>query len=328
MTLSLTLRRWLVFTAACACTGLAAAQAPGTRLVTLGTQGGPLPSATRAQASNAVVVNGAIYLVDAGNGVLRQLAQAGLEPRRVGQVFITHNHDDHNADWGTLMGANWSAGRMQPTTVYGPAGTEAMLQGFLAYFAPAAQIRLLDSKVPRTPQELFKAKDVTAPGLVYQDAHVKVTATPVCHYHFGANAEAGKAHVSWAYRFDTADRSIVFSGDTGECAAQLVPFAKGADLLVHEVIHLDLMGKALKEALGRLPVPAEPGRFESMMRHMAEDHTSPEDIGRLAQAAGVKAVVLTHLLPGAPQDRDSDYTDGVKKFFDGPVTAARDLMSF
>ena len=77
---------------------------PATRVVTLGTQGGPLPSRNRAQPANAVVVNGAVYLVDAGNGVLRQLTLAGLDYRRVSQIFITHNHDDHNADWGTLMG--------------------------------------------------------------------------------------------------------------------------------------------------------------------------------------------------------------------------------
>src|SRR5690349_21489149 len=107
-----------------------------TRLVTLGTQGGPMPSLTRAQPSNALVIRDRIYLVDAGNGVAHQLLASGLDLRRVGRIFITHNHDDHNADWGTLMGLQWSTGGRGDVHVYGPVGTESMMQAFLQYFAP------------------------------------------------------------------------------------------------------------------------------------------------------------------------------------------------
>ncbi len=103
-----------------------------TRVITLGTQGGPMPTIDRSQPANALLVDDRVYLIDAGNGVARQLVKAGIDHRRVGQIFITHNHDDHNSDWGTLMGYQWATGRRQPTTVYGPAGTEDMLKGFLA----------------------------------------------------------------------------------------------------------------------------------------------------------------------------------------------------
>ena len=77
---------------------------PTTKLILLGTQGGPRANAERAQPSNLLVVNGTYYLVDAGNGVARQLSLAGVTAAAVHAIFITHNHDDHNADWGTLMG--------------------------------------------------------------------------------------------------------------------------------------------------------------------------------------------------------------------------------
>jgi ribonuclease BN (tRNA processing enzyme) len=79
-----------------------------TRLITLGTQEGPRGSADRSQPSNVLVVNGKPYLIDAGNGVAGQLLRAGVPFTNIRQIFITHDHDDHNADWGTLMGRAWT----------------------------------------------------------------------------------------------------------------------------------------------------------------------------------------------------------------------------
>ena len=107
---------------------------PTTKIVVLGTQGGPVPGVKRAQPASAVVVGDRIYLVDAGNGVVRQLVLAHLDYRRVDHIFITHNHDDHNADWGTLMGLQWSTGRATPVHVYGPSGTGVDAQGFFTVF--------------------------------------------------------------------------------------------------------------------------------------------------------------------------------------------------
>ena len=132
---------------------LGSAQAE-TRVITLGTQGGPMPTANRSQPANALVVNDRVYLIDAGNGVARQLVKAGIDHRRVGHIFITHNHDDHNSDWGTLMGYQWATGRRQPTHVYGPAGTEDMLKGFLQFFKPNARIRMADSKGMAPPEQM------------------------------------------------------------------------------------------------------------------------------------------------------------------------------
>lgn len=299
-----------------------------TRVFTLGTQGGPIFNPKRAQPANAVVVGDRIYLVDAGNGVAHQLALAGLDPRRVGVIFITHNHDDHNADWGTLVGMQWSLGRRSPVRVFGPNGTESMREGFLRYFEPNARIRAADVKKPVGPEAVLLAKDIQGSGLVFQDDRVKVTAAEVCHFHFDPKAmPAGGPHKSFAYRFETKDKVVVFSGDTGKCAT-LVDFARGADVLVHEVVSLPLIEKMMRAAFASAPDKPPEGMVASAMRHMAEDHTTPEDIGKLAAEAGVKKVVLSHFVPGGEDDPESAYVDGVKKHYHGPVVAAQDLMVF
>ncbi|AOW12042.1 MBL fold metallo-hydrolase [Hydrogenophaga crassostreae] len=289
-----------------------------TRVITLGTQGGPFPSATRAQPANALVVNGRVYLIDAGNGVSQQLVKAGLDHRQVGQIFITHNHDDHNADWGTLMGQQWATGRRKPTHVYGPAGTEEMLKGFMAFFKTNARIRMADTKGMVPPEKLFFAHDYAGNGEVYRDDLITVTAVENCHF---ASAKEGPDALDHSYslRFQTPDKVIVFSGDTGKCAP-VVDLAKGADLLIHEVIDLDLIEKGLSALM-------PPAVVASLMPHMRDEHTTAEDAARLAKAAGVKALVFTHVIPGRDEP-DSAYLDPAKKHYDGPVTVARDLMSF
>lgn len=305
-----------------AAVGLMGAFAPAlaqTRVITLGTQGGPVPSVTRSQPANALVVRDRIYLIDAGNGVARQITAAGLNFRQVGQIFITHNHDDHNADWGTLMGLQWATGRRAETHVWGPAGTEAMMKGFLQFFAPNARIRMADSKGVQPPEKQFRAHDIQGPGLVYKDDLITVTAVENCHFAHGTDASRQDTDKSYAFRFQTPDQVVVFSGDTGKCP-QLLEFSRGADLLVHEVIDLPGIEKAMMREL-------PPGVAQALMRHMIDEHTTGEDIGKLAEAAGVKKVVLTHVIPGKDEP-DSLYIDAVKKNYKGPVVVAKDLMSF
>jgi ribonuclease BN (tRNA processing enzyme) len=287
-----------------------------TRVITLGTQGGPGPSLTRSQAANAVVVGDRVYLVDAGAGVARQLTAAGIDYRRATRIFITHNHDDHNADWGGLMGLQWDARTTAETHVHGPHGTESMLHGYLQYLAPNVRIRQADAARPVAPEQILRAHDYTA-GTIYSDDLVTVTAIENCHY--APNAQRDPADKSYALKFTTRDKVIVFSGDTGPCRI-LTEFARGADLLLHEVIDL-----ALIETMLRRAVPAQTA--DAMMRHMIEEHTSAEDVGRLAAAAGVKQLVLTHVIPGGDEP-DEGYTAAVRRHYKGPVTVARDLMGF
>jgi ribonuclease BN (tRNA processing enzyme) len=295
--------------------GGAAAQ---TKVITLGTQGGPIPS-ERAQPANALVVRDRVYLIDAGNGVGRQLVAAGIDHRKVGHIFITHHHDDHNADIGTLMGLQWATGRRAETHVYGPPGTQAMMKGFLQFFAPNARIRQGDMKGLPAPEKTFLAHDIAGSGPVYQDDLITVTAQENCHYLHDPSVERGREDRSYAFRVKTPDKVIVFSGDTGRCPV-LTEFARDADMLVHEVIDLTLIKETLLKS-----VP--PQVVDSMMRHMIDEHTTAEDVGRLAAAARVKQVVLTHLIPGG-KEPDSVYLEPLRKHFGGPAAVARDLMVF
>jgi len=302
---------------------LAVAQqaAAKTTLITLGTQGGPLRSKSRSQPANVLLVNDEPYVIDAGNGVAGRLAMAGVPLGRVGQIFITHNHDDHNADLGTMMGLAWTLGRSTSITVHGPKGTREMIDGFLKFFSANRDIRRSDfpNFYKTMPEQLFNVQEIEAPGVIYKDSNVEVEAIENCHFHF-PNPSASNAK-SYALRFKTVDRTIVFSGDTGPCEA-LVNFAMGADILVHEVINLDLYEAVLKTR------PFSPEQRQNVLRHMQEDHATPDEIGKLAASAKVGMVVLTHLIPGGDNDPDNAYSDGVAAHYSGMIVVAKDLMRF
>ena len=209
----------------------AAPSKAGTRLITLGTSGGPNPRAHRAQSSNLLIVNGALYVIDAGDGVSRRLAKAGIDIREIGIIFITHHHDDHTAGLGTLMSYAWDQNRTKPINVYGPPKTVELVKAAVQYFTISAEIRLADGGRTVPLAQVFSGHDVGT-GVVYQDANVKVTAVENTHFDFHKGAASGK-HKSYSYRFETLDRVIVFTGDTGASDA-VTELAKGADLLVTE----------------------------------------------------------------------------------------------
>ena len=176
-------------------------------------------------------MDGAYYLVDAGDGAARRIAKAGINVRDIGTIFLTHLHDDHMAGLGTLMSVAWDNQRTQPINVYGPPRTEDLVKAAVQYFSISAEIRIADGGRSVPIDQVFFGHDVR-PGLVYQDAQVKVTAAETTHFEFHAGAAAGK-HKSYAYRFETPDRVVVFTGDTGPNDA-LTNLAKDADLLVSE----------------------------------------------------------------------------------------------
>jgi ribonuclease BN (tRNA processing enzyme) len=293
-----------------------------TTLITLGTQGGPVQNKYRAQPANVLLVNDEPYIIDAGNGISRQLAMAGVPLGRVSQIFITHNHDDHNAGLGTMLGLAWDVGRIAPITVSGPKGTRDMMDGFLRYFEQNREIRRADfpNFYKGTPEQVLNVREIEQAGIIHKDANVQVEALENCHFHFMSVAAAGSAR-SFALRFKTSDKVIVFSGDTGPCEP-LVDFAMGADILVHEVINLGLYEAVLKTR------PWSPEQRQNVLRHMQEDHSTPDVIGKLAAKAKVGMVVLSHIIPGADSDPDSAYSDGVSAHYAGAVVVAKDLMRF
>src|SRR5690242_998169 len=308
--------------------GFAAAQLTGapaerTKLITLGTQGGPLPSKARTQSSNLLVANGALYLIDAGDNVTRRMVQSGHDFRKVGKIFITHPHSDHTAGLATLLVSQWEYQRAEPTDIYG-GGVEALVKGALAYLTPNAEIRWAEGK-QRSMEATFHGHDVSA-GVVYQDANIVVTAAENTHFNFQPGTPPYGKYKSFSYRIETPQRTFLFTGDTGPSDA-VTALAKGADVLVTETTSVEDVIEVFKRT-GAWQAKTEDEQ-KGWIRHMHEEHVSPKDIGEMATKAGVKTIVMTHLGPSVrPNDDYQRYADEATKYFSGQIIIARDLMEF
>jgi ribonuclease BN (tRNA processing enzyme) len=276
------------------------------RLILLGTGGGPTPKPNRAQPSQVIVVNSAAYVIDCGNGVARQMVLAGVPLSSLRDVFITHQHSDHNADYGNLILLAWGGTLTGKVNTYGPPPLKEMTRLFLQMNDTDIRTRMADEgRVDLRP--LIVPHEITQGGPVMQDENVKVTAALVDH---------GAIKPAFAYRFDCPDRSIVISGDTRP-SENLVRLAKGADVLVHEVMYLPALEKL---------VASEPNAA-TLRAHLMAAHTTTEQVGRIATAAGVKTLVLSHFVPGGtPVTPDKVWYDAVKPHFAGRIVVGRDLM--
>jgi ribonuclease BN (tRNA processing enzyme) len=252
------------------------------------------------------VAGGQIYVVDCGDGVARQMILAGLRLRDLRHVLITHHHSDHNADYGALLQLAWMSGLVTSVDCWGPPPTKEMMQRYLEYQHYDLALRTRDEgRIELAP--LLKGHDLSGDGLVFADKNVRVTAAKVPH---------PPLELAFAYRFDASDRSIVISGDTTESDA-LVRLAKGADVLVHEV----MLAERVKEMLSALP------NHEMLARSVIAHHTTAEQVGRVAAKAGVKLLVLSHFVPAEdPTVADEEWLAPVRRHFSGPVVVGRDLL--
>ncbi|MYW04876.1 MBL fold metallo-hydrolase [Streptomyces sp. SID3343] len=272
-----------------------------TRLVLLGTAGGPMPSVQRAGIAQALVVDDAVYLIDAGNGVARRMRQAGLSFGDLKAVFLTHHHSDHTADLGTLFLLGWG-GLSAPVDVIGPPPLGSLIDHwFSAYDYDIRSRHEIDGRPALRP--FVREREIVDAGVIYEDDRVRVTTALVQH---------PPVRPSFAFRFDTADGSVVISGDTARCAA-LSELARGADILVHEAIHAPSLA-ALSDVSG--------GTIST--EELMSCHTSPDDAGAIAAEAGVRTLVLTHLVP-PDHPGDEVWEAEARKEFGGRIVVGRDL---
>lgn len=297
--------------------------------VTLGTGGGPVIRRDRSEPANAIVVGKSVYLFDAGSGIERQMTGAQLSLLSVRAIFISHHHIDHNADLGQLINSRWMFNETDPLPVIGPPGTVEMVNALARAARPVelSPIGSVGNKGKIAIEKTVNARDLATTmdqaTEVYKDDNIRVLAVTNDHYHFAPDSPAAKFSRSYSFRIEAADRIYVYTGDTGP-SKNLEKLAKGADMLISEVIDLDKMAKILKRAPD-LP----PAMLPNMIKHMEEDHLTPTEVGRLAASAGVKEVVLTHIVPGADGEADlGGYTQGISPAYRGPVRLARDLDRF
>ena len=283
----------------------AQAAKPRTRIVFLGTKGGPRVGPGRSNPANLVVVNDTPFVIDCGMGVSRQLVAAGVPLETVRYIFISHHHSDHNLEYGNLVYNAWATGLSTPIHSFGPKGIEAMTKTFFELNRFDIETRIEDEGRPDL-RKLLIAKDITEDGVVLQTADVKVTAFRTPHPPITDN---------FAYKFETPDGVVLFSSDTNY-NPQLAEFAKRADVLVHEALYLPWVD--------RLVTRVKNGA--TLKKHLLESHTAAEDVGRIADAANVKVLVMSHLVPDDPDVTDDDWRSEAAKNFKGRIVVARDLM--
>lgn len=282
------------------------AQSSRTRLILLGTGGGPRPRKAVSAPAQVIIVNGAAYVIDCGDGVARQLVSAGVPLNSLRHVFITHHHSDHNADYGNLLLLGWTIGLQSRIDTWGPPPLTQMTRQFFELNAFDINTRIADEgRPPLIP--LIHPHDISAGGVILQDDNIKVTAALVDH---------PPIKHAFAYRFDAKDRSIVISGDTA-MSKNLIALAKGADVLVHEALWVP--------AVDRIVAKIE--NAATLKEHIIKSHTSAEDCGRVAAEAGVKTLVLSHLVPpDDPAITDQAWIDAARKQFRGDIIVGKDLM--
>jgi ribonuclease BN (tRNA processing enzyme) len=302
---------------------------PGATLILLGTAGGPVLRATRSQPASLLLVGDTGYLIDAGDGVAAQIIRSGHALPQIRAVFVTHQHMDHTAGLGALIAFNWSVVRRTPLDIYGPPGTEALVQRALSYFAISEQTFGRESPSGTAMAGIPRTKDVPGPGPVYEDDAIRVSAAANSHYATVCPAAADCPDMrSYSYRVEIkrTDRPpfvLVFSGDTGP-SEELARLATDADVLVSEVIDLPSTITFLKDYV-RLPEAA----LTPMIAHMEREHLTPEQVGRLAARSRARRVILTHFVWGnqdpAPDTRK--LVDGVAAVYRGPIVAGSDLQA-
>ncbi len=275
--------------------------AAGTHVVVLGT-GTPNADPTRSGPAIAIVTNGRAYLVDAGPGIVRRAAAAALQGdsaldvRRLDVVFLTHLHSDHTLGLPDLMLSPWVLERTAPLRVFGPPGTRAMVEHLAAAYSADVDMRLNGGEPANRTGWRAEPREIDA-GVVYRDSIVTVTAFRVRH---------GGWPVALGYRFATADRVIVVSGDTGPTDA-VVEQCRGCDVLLHEV-----------RSDARLAT--RPPAWQAYHRAV---HTSTGELAALAARARPKLLVLYHQLYWGATD--ADLLREVRGGYDGAVVSAHDL---
>lgn len=292
------LRRLLLATALLATLALAQ-----TRLVILGS-GTPNADPDRSGPAAAVLVNHTAYLVDAGPGVVRRAQAAflaghpALLPARITHIFFTHLHSDHTVGYPDLIFTPWVLGRARPLQAYGPPGLAAMTRAIEAAWSQDIAIRTNGLEHSNRTGYKVDVHEIL-PGQVYHDANLTVSAFAVHH---------GSWPHAYGYRFQTADRVIVFSGDTSPVNSVLQA-CNGCDILVHEAYN----------PKGLLSRPA-------WRAYMASFHTSAPQLAAIARAAHPKLLVIDHLM--FEHRPPAELLSEVRAGYAGKVVLAQDLAVY
>lgn len=276
------------------------------RLILLGTQGGPfIHSYKQTPSANLIVYKNIPIIIDTGFGVTFKLLEAGINLSLIKYIFITHHHSDHNLELGPLLYNAWINGLKEKIHVFAPSGLISLLSFYWQSNQFDIETRIKDEGRPDI-RELIVSHEYSE-GKVISNSDFEVTAMKNIH---------PPIIESYALNFKMGNKTIVFSGDTAYCPA-LATFAFNADYLVHEVMYIP----AVEEMVKRRPNAVK--LKESILSH----HTSTEDVGRIASAAKVKTLVLTHFVPADDKSlTEQVWLNAVKTTFSGNIIVGKDLL--
>jgi len=279
-----------------------------TKVILLGT-GNPAPDPDRQGPALAILVNGTAYLVDAGPGVMRQAAAAArngypeLAPANLGRAFLTHLHSDHTLGLPDLLQTSWIMGRTVPFELYGPSGSQAMINNIDRAWIEDITIRTEGFQQANPTGHHTNVHEIT-PGVIYEDSNVKVTAIPVPH---------GDWEHAFGYRFETADRTIVISGDTAP-SEELIAACNPCDLLIHEVYTRAVAAQENGEGLNGM----------NWREYFGSFHTSTDELGQMAAKAKPGLLLLTHHMQ-LGLTTNEEMIDEIRSHYSGPLQVGVDL---
>ena len=292
--------------------------ARSTRIIFLGTNGGPDAAKFRSEPATLLVVNGTPYLIDVGPGTDRQLAWAGFKHSDIRAVFITHHHVDHDGGLVPFISLTWfdKAWNHRPPSsidIYGPPGTIYLMHSALDFLSVSERIFRAGAPALAGSDGMFDAHDIEQDGPFFSDGSVSVSAAQNSHYYFTSRGPTGDVDKSYAYRFNTPAGAVAFTGDTGPSDA-VVKLAQGADVLVSEVCVCTRNSPTRNSASDAAIVRPPDGLADQELFHMQHEHLTPEEVGRIATRAHVRTVILTHFVGGGDDPKDlSKFTSDVRR---------------
>ena len=296
-----------------------AAFADGLHLYVCGS-GSPMPDAERAGPCLAVLAGHQAFVFDAGSGSIRKVQRMCFPRPKIQAAFLTHLHSDHIDGLGELLLQAWVAGgRSAPLPVHGPAGTDKVVDGLRSAYALDESYRIAHHgpKVVNPSGFGGNARIITLPDgsdtqVVYDQDGVKITVIRVDH---------APISPAFGYRIDYKGRSIALSGDT-VYSPSFTAAAKGADLMLHEALNKEMIA-----TLGAKLAERGQAANAQIMKDIQNYHASPEDAARSAREAGVKALVLYHLVPAPPVRLiEPMFLGNAPKEFTGTLRLAKDGM--
>lgn len=285
--------------------------------------GGPFPDIKRAGPCIVVLAGEHLYIVDAGQGAVRNVALMGFQLGKAEAVLLTHFHSDHIAELGEIMMQRWVGGsNAKPLDVIGPPGVETVVAGFNQAYKLDDEYRVAHHGAATVPpsgaggtaRPFNLAAEEDASVVVIDDGSLKVTAFKVNH---------APVAPAVGYRFDYKGRSLVISGDTLPCAS-LEKQSQGADILFQSALQ-PAMVKLIHDQSGLSSMPS----IAKITADIPGYHSSPEDAAKTAGEAGVKQLVLYHITPPIPHTLlNNMYLGDAGKYYSGTITIGEDGMLF